>query len=95
MYVYIHMCVCVPVLVGFDVDLGDVVTYQNVTTVTVMVTLMDDSITSTVNVTIVKVTVPGGGESDKSHLVRTHKYILGTEKVTTESINCVQCEVIV
>ena len=89
------MYVCLSLCIGFDVDLGDVVTYQNVTTVTVMVTLTDDSITSTVNVTIVKVTVPGGGESDRSHLVRTHKYILGTEKVITESTNCVQCEVIV
>ena len=89
------MCVCLSLCIGFDVDLGDVVTYQNVTTVTVIVTLTDDSITSTVNVTIVKVTVPGGGESDKSHLVCTHKYILGPEKVITESTNCVQCEVIV
>lgn len=67
-YVAMQGCVCTYtplytyVYLGIDVDLGTVVTVRNVTTVTVVVTLTDDRITTAVNVTIDNVTVPGVGE---------------------------------
>lgn len=56
----------VPVLLctGFDVGLGDILIVQNVTTVAVMVAVTDDIITSSGNITIDSVTLPGWGGFD-------------------------------
>ena len=84
MQMYVRVCVrCVyiPVLLctGFDVGLGDILTVQNVTTVTVMVAVTDDIITSTGNITIDSVMLPGGGEFDKFHIALWHSQ----ERATT------------
>ena len=75
------VCVYVPVLLctGFDVGLGDILTVQNVTTVTVMVAVTDDILTSTGNITIDSVTLPGGGEFNKFHVALWHSQ----ERATT------------
>ena len=71
---YVFMCT------GFDVGLGDIVTFQNVTTVTVLVTLTDDIIASTANVSMDKVVIPGEGVFNKCHItpyihIYIHTYI--------------------
>ena len=83
-YVCVCVCVYIPVLLctGFDVGLGDILTVQNVTTVTVMVTITDDIITSTGNITIDSVTLPGGGEFVKFHRAYWH---------SQEKAMCVHC----
>ena len=90
MYVCVCVCVYVPVLLctGFDVGLGDILTVQNVTTVTVMVAVTDDIITSTGNITIDSVMLPGGGEFDKFHIALWHSQERATTVIKILKYSC-------